>query len=195
MVMTLEQALTYPGELLAVWDRGVREEHLMLCSVADGKLAIMAAGEMSRPEAETWMATLRGRGVRQGATSGVAPYTWSNDGAFTVWSLVETVVDTHDGAIETAAGSRLARADAVRVVSFVDEDSLGHRGVKVITRDGEVLIAEEDDPAAELDPAYGFDNVLIDGAWAVDLGRDLATWLGVPHVDELVSTPTTVRSR
>lgn len=184
--MSLAQALAYPGELLAVWDRGGLRVRLAVCSIADGKLTEMAATEMSEDEHATWRDELRGRGVRQGATSGVCPFTWSADGRFTVWSLTETVVETNGDTILTLAGYVVARDDADRVVSFLDPGSLGRRGVKLITRAGaEVIVAEEEDPAAELDPTYGIDNVMIDAAWATFMGLDLSTWLGVPHTDEL----------
>ena len=186
MPMSIEQALAYPGELLAVWDRGGLRARLVVCSIADGKLTEMAATEMSEAELAAWRDDLRGRGVRQGATSGVCPFTWSVDVRFTVWSLTETVVDTDGDTIVTLSGYAVARDDAAGVVSFLDPASLGHRGVKLITRAGaELIVAEEEDPAAELDPTYGIDNVQIDAAWATFMGLDLAAWLGVPHTDEL----------
>ncbi len=192
MAMALEQALSHPGELVAVWDWGAREERLLVCSVVDGKLGIMASVEMTQAEREAMAATLRARGVRQGATAGVCPFTWSNDGAFTVWSLTDTVVTSSGDTLRIAGGARIRKADAARVWTFLD-DSLGHRGVRVVTLSGApILIAEEEDAAAQLDPTYGMDNVAIDAAWATFLGRDLASWLGVPIVDEMVSSPTTI---
>jgi len=186
MGMSLEQALSYPGELLAVWDRGGLRTRLAVCSVADGKLTEMAAMEMSEAEQTTWGDELGRRGVRQGATSGAGPFTWSVDGRFTVWSLTDTVVDTDGDAITTLAGVVVWRTEAARVVSFLSAASLGHRGVKLVTQAGdEVILADEEDPAAELDPTYGVENVMIDAAWATFMGLDLATWLGVPHTDEL----------
>jgi hypothetical protein len=186
MAMSLEQALLYPGELLAVWDRGGLRARLAVCSIADGKLTEMASTEMSDDERVDWSRDLRGRGVRQGATSGVCPFTWSNDGRFTVWSLTDTVVESDDDAITTCDGGVVARVDVACVISFLDPSSLGRRGVKLITHaEAEIILAEEEDPAAELDPTYGIDNVMIDAAWATFMGLDLATWLGVPHHDEL----------
>ena len=50
MGMTIEQALDYPGELVAIWDWGAREEKLLVCSIADGKLQVMASAEMTKAE-------------------------------------------------------------------------------------------------------------------------------------------------
>jgi hypothetical protein len=184
--MTLEQALDYPGDMVAIWDWGAAEEKLLVCSIADGKLAIMASSDMSKADRARWSAELTKKGVRQGATSGVAPFYWSNDGAFTVWSLTDTVVRSDGDTIKIAAGGRIRMADAERVHTFLDGDALGHRGVRVVTKSGAAItVAEEDDPAAQLDPTYGMDNVQIDAAWATFMGRDLAAWLGVPHVDDM----------
>lgn len=186
MAMTLEQALDYPGDMVAIWDWGASEEKLLVCSIADGKLTIMASADMSKADRARWSAELTKKGVRQGATSGVAPFYWSADGAFTVWSLTDTVVTSSGDTIKTAGGARVRKADVARVWTFLDQDSLGHRGVRAVTRSGApITIAEEEDPAAQLDPTYGMDNVQIDGAWATFMGRDLAAWLGAPHVDDM----------
>lgn len=182
--MTLEQALAYPGELLAVWDHA-RDEALVLYAIADGRLDRLAVQEMNKDERAARTAELAKRGIRAGATDGPSQFVWSKDGNFTIWSLTGVVADSEGGVISTG-GQQVARGDVTRVVSFLDRNSLGHRGVKVLTRaGGEVVIVDEEDPAATLDPTYGMDNVMIDAAWATFLGRDLAAWLGVPHADEL----------
>lgn len=186
MPMTLEQALEYPGELLAVWDWSADDERLSLCSIADGKLGVLAAAELSRAERKVWEGKLIERRVRVGATAGACPFTWSFQRGFTVWSLTGTVVFVRDRVLRTEAGARIRPADVERVVAFLDDASRGHRGVKVVTKSGaEIAIAEEDDPAARLDPTYGMDNVQIDAAWVTFMARDLAEWLGVPLTGEL----------
>jgi hypothetical protein len=188
MAMTLEQALDYPGDMVAIWDWGASEEKRLVCSIADGKLTIMASADMSKADRERWSSELTRKGVRQGATSGVAPFYWSADGELTVWSLTDTVVTSSGDTIKTAGGARIRKADAASVHTFLDGDSLGHRGVRVVTKGGaEITVAEEEDPAAQLDPTYGMDNVSIDAAWATFMGRDLAAWLGVPHVDDMMA--------
>src|SRR5688572_20710559 len=134
MGMTIEQALDYPGELVAIWDWGASEEKLLVCCIADGKLSVMASADMSKADRERWSAQLRQKSVRQGATSGVAPFYWSADGAFTVWSLTDTVVTSAGETIKTTGGARVRKADVARVWTFLDQDSLGHRGVRAVTR-------------------------------------------------------------
>jgi hypothetical protein len=186
MPMTLEQALDYPGEMVAVWDWSAEDERLSLCSVADGKLGVLAAADMSKAERKAWEDKLIERKVRVGYTAGVSPFTWSIQRGFTVWSLTDAVVVASDGFLKTEAGARIRFADVARVVAFLDDASLGHRGVKIVTHGGaEIWIAEEADPAAQLDPTYGMDNVQIDAAWVTFMARDLAEWLGVPLTGEL----------
>jgi hypothetical protein len=182
--MTLEQALAYPGELLAAWDHA-GDETLVIYAIADGRLDRLAVQTMNQDERAAHSEELARRGVRVGATDGPSQFVWTKDGDFTIWSLTGVVACGRDGVI-TAGDREVARGDVSRVISFLDRDSLGHRGVKVLTRaGGDVVVVEEEDPAAALDPTYGMDNVMIDAAWATYLGRDLAAWLGVPHVDEL----------
>lgn len=186
MALTLEQALDHPGQLVAVWDFGAADERLSLCSVADGKLEVLAAADMSRGEREAWEAKLAPRRLRVGATAGASPFTWSFQRGFTVWTLTGTLVEVQGGVLTTQAGARIPPADVERVVAFLDGASLGHRGVKVVTQGGaEITIAEEEDRAAQLDPTYGMDNVQIDAAWVTFMARDLAAWLGVPLSGEL----------
>jgi hypothetical protein len=103
-----------------------------------------------------------------------------------VWQQGEGLkLERTDGEIKLSA--RSVPLSAVRgVVSFYDEDDYGHRGVQLELEDGQrVVVVEERDAAAELDPTYGRMNLDIDGGWIVYLGRELAACLGVPHQDEL----------
>jgi hypothetical protein len=184
--MTLDQALQYPGDLLAVWSSDGLAETLQVCAVADGRLDRLAAARLPLEEREARTEALRTRGVRIGPTDGPSQFCWSVDGRFTVWSLTGVMVETDGDTLVCEDGRAVARTEVDRVVSFLDPGSLGRRGVKVVTAYGdEVVLVEEDDPAPALDPAYGIDNVMIDAAWASFLGRDLAGWLGAPHDDEL----------
>lgn len=187
--MTAEQALAYPGELLAVWDLSAHEENLHVYAVDGGRLERLAVEEMSKGRRAELTFALRGRGVRQGASSMPGPFVWSPEGGFTVWALLApsgVAAEGKDELLTTRAGARIRRGDVAGVVSFWDEASPGHRGVNVITKSGApITIVEERSKAAELDPTYGVDHVMVEGAWATFLGRDLAGWLGVPHTDEL----------
>jgi uncharacterized protein YjbI with pentapeptide repeats len=176
----------YEGPLLAAWDELGGTATLLVCTTAAGRVEILARCRMpvaERPAAEK---ELRRRGHRIGATDGPSEFFWSSDGGFTVWSFTARLADGTRDELRLAGGRELPTAEIARVVSFLDEGSLGHRGVQVELKDGsEAVIAEEDEPAARIDPTYGMDNVMIDGAWAHFLGRDLAAWLGVPHRDEM----------
>ncbi|MEZ4226084.1 MAG: pentapeptide repeat-containing protein [Polyangiaceae bacterium] len=188
--MTLDQALNHPGELLAVWDISRREEQLVLYVIQDGKLERLVLEPMSSERRSELEKVFDARGIRTGASDLPGPFVWSSDHDFTVWSLTRPVAGViargHAEFIEVAGGERMRRTDAARVVSFLDDDSLGHRGVNLVAQDGTILtIAEEHAMAAQLDPTYGIDHVMVEGAWATFLGRDLAAWLGVPHTDEL----------
>lgn len=189
MSMTIDQALAHPGELLAVWDLSTREENLHVYAVDGGRLERLAVAPMTKARRAELTFALRGRGVRQGASDMPGPFVWSAEGGFTVWALLAphgVIAEGKDDLLTTRAGARIRRGDVAGVVSFWDEASPGHRGVNVVTRGGAAItIVEERSKAAELDPTYGVDHVMVEGAWATFLGRDLAAWLGVPHTDEL----------
>jgi hypothetical protein len=187
--MTAEQALGYPGELLAVWDNSAADENLHVYSVDAGRLERLAVEGMSKGRRAELTFALSERGIRQGVASMPGPFVWSTEGGFTVWALLAprgVVTEGKDELLTTRAGARIRRADIAGVTSFWDDASPGHRGVRVVTRSGApITLVEERSKAAELDPTYGIDHVMIEGAWATFLGRDLADWLGAPHTDEL----------
>lgn len=79
---------------------------------------------------------------------------------------------------------------ATRVTSIVDGNDLGHSGVRLERKTGAPLVlAEGHDPMPEMDPTCDRANVAIDAAWASALGRDIARWLGVPHIDQILVDP------
>jgi hypothetical protein len=185
--MTVDEALRHEGPLVAVWDHVSDDpEWLGIYAAASGRMQLLAHTRVPTAQKDATTADLRRRGVRIGATCGASPFLWSKDRGFTVWSLSAVVADGAGPELKLGDGRVVRVADAARVVSFLDEDSLGHRGVKVELKDGShVVVVEEDHPAYQLDPTYSMDNVMIDAAWATYLGRDLASWLDVPHRDEL----------
>jgi hypothetical protein len=189
MTITLEQALDHPGERLAVWDISGPEEQLVVYAVHDGRLERLVTATVPKSGRDQRAADLRRRGIRIGVSDMPGPFVWSTDGGLTVWSLIKpygVVAEGDRDLVKTRGGARIRRADVAEVISFFDDDSPGHRGVKVVTRSGvEIAVVEEDSPAAKLDPTYGIDHVMVEGAWATFCGRDLAAWLGVPHTDEL----------
>ena len=187
--LTIDQSLGHPGELLAVWGLSCKEEYLCVYTITDGKLEFLAGSPMSTTERELRTAELAQRRIRVGASDMPGPFVWSTARGLSVWSLIRpvgVVAESDAETIRTRNGGEAHHDDIVGVLSFFDEDSPGHRGVKVVTRSGvEIAIAEEDSLAARLDPTYGMDHVMMEGAWATFLGRDLAVWLSVPHTDQL----------
>jgi hypothetical protein len=181
-VQNLEDVLARSGSLLAAWDRS--GDTVVIYAGSD-LLHQVWHGEVAVGERPAFYGRLRRRGVRIGATDGISPYVWSDDGGFTVWSHEGMIADGRDGVLE-AGGAQVRQADVRRVVSFLDPHEWSHRGVRVELHDGFWhTIAYEDDSMARFDPTYGVDNLIMDAAWASYLGRDLARWFGVPHVDEL----------
>jgi hypothetical protein len=182
---TVEEALTHDGPLLAVWDDSTTPETLFVYDIASGRPERLAFTRDAALDKAGLTASLRSRGVMVGAAHG-SELVWVEDDGFLVWSRAGVVAEGHALGLWLADGRTLRKPDVVRVISFFDEDAPGHRGVEVELKDGtSAVVVEEHDPAAELDPTYNLENVMIDAAWATFLGRALAGWLGVPHTDEV----------
>lgn len=185
--MTIDEALAQPGERVAAWDvTSYEDAWLGVYAVGEGGAKLLAHERMATGAREARTAALRARGVRVGATSGFGAHVWAGDAdRFGVWSDRTRVATATRGALELA-GAQVPVAELRAVVSFLDPRDLGHRGVRIERRAGApIVLAEERDAAAQMDPGYNRDNVAIDGAWATFLGRDLAAFLGVPHEDQL----------
>lgn len=69
----------------------------------------------------------------------------------------------------------------LRVSSWVSEKGV-RRGVSLACRDGVVVVAEQYDFFAALDPTYDQFNLICDAAWADALARSLAAALDRPFV-------------
>ncbi len=149
----------------------LRDGWVGVCEVGPGGARIVKQGASLEP-------------VRNGFVCGHGPATWTLDGGFQVWSENAIVaISTSDGF--NLGGLDVKSLEVAEVVSFIEDEDLGHRGVFLILKTGDrVRVLEEHDDTAQLDPTYNMDNARIDGAWARFLGRDLATWLGVPHRTE-----------
>lgn len=174
--MTIEEALEQPGLLVAAWDEATTgEAWLGIYRAGDTGVKLLAHERMPESARAKRTAEVSKR-ASLGTTSG-GEFVWSTIGdELVVWSLRQRVC---------AIGKGEAKA-AARVTSFVDGNDLGHRGVRLERKTGAPLVlAEEHDPAPEMDPTYDRANVAIDAAWASALGRDIARWLGVPHTDQI----------
>jgi hypothetical protein len=178
--MTIEEALAQPGELVAAWDTAALDEAwLGLYTVGTAGAHLLAWERMETAQRAVVTERLRSR-VRIGATYGSAPFVWVADAeGFAVWALEGLVCFGSDGKL-TLPNGVVAVKTVQTVGTFVSEDDLGHRGVQVTLRDGtRLLVAEEQDPAARLDPTYNQDNASVDGGWTHFLAQDLAAWLGI----------------
>jgi hypothetical protein len=178
--MNVDEALQQLGQLVAAWDEDSDDNWLGIYVASDRGVKLLAhernAGAARRAE-------LVARKLPVGSTVG-GEYVWAVVGdQLTIWNFKARL--SVAGKTEVVAGGRRV-ADATRVVAFVDANDLGHRGVRVESASGAALVAaEEHDPAAEMDPTYNRDNLIIDAAWANSFGRTLAKWLGVPYVDQI----------
>lgn len=182
----IERALLADEAQLAVRDDSSFCNELLLYALRGGRLTLRASLRLSDDGAEAMREKLRSLGVRQARRYWPGEHIWTAEGGFTIWSKDLVVADGRDGVLELASGAVVRKADARRVVSFLDEEDIAHRGVAVELRDGSrVVVAEERDTSSYCDPTYGMDNVMLDAAWATFLGRDLKAWLGVEHTDEL----------
>ena len=178
--MNVDEALQQSGQLVAAWDEGSDDGWLGIYAYSDSGVKLLAFERNAGPKRR---AELAARKLPVGATSG-GEFVWAPVGdQFVAWNLRTRLFVA--GKREVIAGGQRV-ADAARVTSFVDDDNLGHRGVRVErATGGQLVLADEHDPTPEMDPTYNRDNLTIDAAWASALGRALAKWLDVPHVDQI----------
>lgn len=183
--MTILEALASPGPLIAAWDEGrTKEPWLGVYSVAGpGRPRLLAHESVPAGEREPRTATLRARGVRIGSVAGHGPAIWSVADDFRIWHEGGVVVATHNA---LRVGDRSLTSDRIAGVATFVEDDRSHRGVRLDLTDGtSIVLTDERDAAAEMDPTYGWDNLAVDAFWASMLGKQLAEWLHVPHHDDI----------
>lgn len=126
--------------------------------------------------------------LRQGATYGHSGIVWTwNDESFTIWDTERKALEVRGDSLSWPGGP-LERKLVTSVASFINPDRLGNRGLKLVMpefKHGRIVIVQDNDFAADNNPAYTRDDARRDGAWASHVGRYLAQFLGVPHTDEL----------
>jgi hypothetical protein len=176
-----------PGHILVAWDYSSR--HVGAIGVYDigpGGARYVAGDTVAASRRASFEADLRRRGVRIGCTYASNEFVWvTDDLGFAVWSLSDVRAESTLTGIR-ASGKVFARSAVAAIVSFLAPGDLGHRGVAAELGDGStVVLVDERDAAADLDPTYNIEDVMIDAAWATYLGRDLAANLNVPHRDQL----------
>lgn len=175
-----EQALNDDGMLVAAWDFEDNDRTRLALYRASAAGAQRVA-ETSVPLAtrEDMVDSLVARGVRVGATYSGTGFVWVADEAgYTVWA---------DDKRSATGQAPQPTVSAVHV--FYDAADRGHRGVRLVRRDGgSELVAEEHSPAARLDITYGQDNLYNDTLWAHYMGLHLAIWHLVPFVNDISPT-------
>jgi hypothetical protein len=189
----LQAALTRPGPRIAAWDRfSANASALRIVALEGGRADVIARENIAPGKRAAIEQQLREHGIAMGATYRTCGFVWVIDERRAgVWKLGDGVtLEAGDGHVRVA-GLVLRAADICEVVSFCDDDNMGHRGVRlVLDGSASVVAAEERDETPRFDPSYGRTNLEIDGGWIVYLGRELAAHLGVPHRDELWGTVT-----
>jgi hypothetical protein len=121
-------------------------------------------------------------GTRQGFFCTGYRAVWMFDDAnFCIWTRDREIAYSDKGAL-IVGELRVLREEVNEVLSFINPDDHGHRGVKLKMKTGDVFtIVEEHDEMAELEPTYNYNDALNDGFWTRFLGVDLAKWFGVGH--------------
>lgn len=184
--MTLEEALAQPGPLLPAWDYRSRD-HKRLCvyRVGAGGAALVVSEDVAIDEREPTNEKLRQAGLRIGGTYSYNAYIWVlDDRGMTVWSHDAVLAEGTADQI-SATGGTVRTSDVTRVETFVDDDDIGHLGVRVQRKNGPpVTVVEARSKTHELDPTYDAMELDQDLMWAGYFGRELALWLRVPHADE-----------
>jgi hypothetical protein len=183
---TVEAALAAPGAKLAAWDASrPGEAGWAIFSVSAAGARCLAQVELTG-DREATAAAWRRRGLRAGAWYCGHTFVWVADQrGCVVWSRESIVLELTRSSLQLA-GSRVRPHEVQAVVSFVADDWI-HRGVRLELNTGadDVIVLDEYDEIARLDPTYNYDNWLMsDGAWVSCFGRDLAAWLGAPHRDD-----------
>lgn len=171
--------------LVAAWDYSATAD-CGLGIYAVGTAGAKLAGYVVIPahSRSTVTAALRRFGLRVGGTYGGHGLVWiADERGCSVWSK-DAIQVTGTGVELNLKGQPVHTADVRAVVSFVDDD-LVHRGVSLELLNGHsIVFVDEYDEAAQLDPTYSRNDLLMsDARWVSMLGRDLAGWLHVPHRD------------
>jgi hypothetical protein len=175
-IEAIEAALAGTGEKICAWDHESHGASLAVYAVGEAGARRLATAPIAADLREATAAALRARGVRIGGCHCGHEFVWVADvRGCTVWSREAVVF----------AASRFAVGLVTTVVSYLGEDYV-RRGVRLVRVGMEdLVVAEEDDDIARLDPFYNWDNLLLsDAHWVSACGRDVADWLGVPHRDE-----------
>ncbi len=166
---------------LPVWDY-LRDDWSGVCEVGPHGIKLVSH-TMTTPVARD--VTIRknaATGTSQGFFCTGYRAVWMFDDAnFCIWTRTCAIAYTENGTL-IFGEHRVLRADVQEVVSFINLDDHGHRGVKLTMKTGTIFtVVEEHDEMSDLEPTYNYNDALNDGFWTQFLGIDLATWFGVGH--------------
>ncbi len=196
----LEQALAHPGSLIAAWGglHGLadssRRIDLCIFALENGRLNLLhAETDLSADRRRAVLDAARARGARTAAFDGWCRYVWTLDGdTFCLWATKPSAGDAAPefaeglllqgdaSTLRFADGSVIRGADVRKVEAFIDR-SYARRGVRLDLSDGSRrTVAREEREGVDHLITYGWDDMLVDAAWARGLAMRLSDWLNVP---------------
>ena len=178
-MIPFEEALERDGTLVAAWDdRDDSRRRPAIFTVGAQGAALLTETAVDPTMHQEITNRLLDRGLRIGHTYGDHEFVWAFDGrGETVWSAKGIV---WKGPPTTSVE---------RVITFLDPQDRGRRGVRLAVRGGaDVTVVEERDETATLDPFYNADNLFLDSLWAHYLGYHLSRWLRVTHENQISGT-------
>ncbi len=183
----VDRALAAPHPKFAAWDVNQRDglRPLSVFSLADGGARQVARRDVPIGDAKALTSELLARGVEVGTYDSYGPFVWHvGDGRVRVWDMSSLVL-VAEGDRLTSYGRALDRADFVAYVAYAADDYVD-RGVKAERRDGRrTTVLYGLCAAAQADPCYGRDELLMSTEWCNDVAAALAGWAGARYVDEI----------
>lgn len=182
-MMTFEAALERAS--VAAWDRDRGNATWCGLYATEPTFTLLAFRRVPAEASGSMRDKLRERGLTIGSTYRTSGIVWafaSSGGS--IWDQTGVRLAASDTRL-SLPGDTVDRAAAIGVIGFIDARNPGRRGIQLELRDGSrATVVEELDLAAEADPTYGFDNILVDAGWVSLAGQELAGYLGVSYREE-----------
>lgn len=182
-----DRALASPHPKLAAWDVNQRDglRPLSVFSLADGGARQAARRDVPTDDARALTSELLARGVEVGAYDSYGPFVWHvGDGRVRVWDASALVLAAEGNRL-TSRGRAFDRADFVAYVAYAADDHVD-RGVKAERRDGRrTTVLYHLCLAAQADPTYGRNELLMSSEWCTAVAAALAGWANARYVDEI----------
>jgi hypothetical protein len=180
---TLDDALSaWAGEVVAVWDIGDAPGVLFLFSLAGGVTRKAGPFRLSESEKVQLCGVLSERKVSIGRTARGWHCFWRTGERFEVWDTYGRVIDADRAGVYSTLSGWLDAARLVSVETFVRAGEHWSWGINLITARGERMPAARTFSAtSKAEPACTAERAMVEGLWAVHLGRDLAQWYRVRH--------------